>query len=469
MGERMVRNGLANRAVVHLVLAVAIAGTQIVAITQITDLSAGHRSNILLIIADDLGTDKVGIYGRGEEATRPRTPNIDDLATRGVTFLNAYANPMCSTTRAAILSGQYAFRTGVGDIIRREDDFALPLYPEQVPIPIMLARGGAGYDCAQLGKWHLGTRTVGGPKNPLLHGFAYTAGSQRNLQGNYFCWQKQINGALFRTDVYATTDTTNDAIKHANSMRPPWFLWVAYNAPHPPFHVPPAHLLDRDVLRNDRVLQYVAMVEALDTEIGRLLDSIAADILENTTVIFIGDNGTPREVLRAPYNRDPTKGSVYEGGINVPLIVAGPVVPATSRGRFSEALVNCTDIYATVADIAGVDLNQTLPPEMPLDSVSILPSLRDPDNPRSLRKYVYNERFFPNGFVERTLDKQALRDDRWKIMRLRISGLERFFDLQAAEPGTDGDDLCPCPGNLSGEALLAYERLAGELDAIRSP
>ena len=465
---RIVRNGWVNRAIVYVAPAVAIAGMPIAAVAQIADSFARDRSNILLIIADDLGTDKVGIYGRGGDETRPRTPNIDGLAARGVTFLNAYANPVCSPTRAAILSGQYAFRTGVGDIIGRNDDFTLPLYPEQMPIPIMLARGGAGYDCGQLGKWHLGTNTVGGPKNPLLHGFSHTAGAQRNL-GNYFRWRKQVNGVFLGTDVYATTDTTNDAIERANAMRSPWFLWVAYNAAHRPYHVPPAELHDRMVPPDDPVMKYVAMVEALDKEIGRLLDSIAADILENTTVIFIGDNGTPREVLRAPYNRNPTKGSVYEGGINVPLVVAGPAVPRSSRGRFSRALVNCTDIYATVADIAGVDLSQTLPPEMRLDSVSILASLHDPDNPNSLRKYVYNERFKPNGFVERTLDMQALRDDRWKIMRLQFPDRVRFFDLQAAEPGTDGDDLCPCPDNLSGEALLAYQRLAGELDAIRSP
>ena len=118
---------------------------------------------------------------------------------------------------------------------------------------------------------------------------------------------------------------------------------------------------------------------------------------------------------------------------------------------------------------AGVDLNRTLPPDMPLDSLSILPSLRDPDDPTSLREYVYNEHFKPNGFVQRTLDKQALRDDRWKIMRLQFPERVRFFDLQATEPGTDGNNLCPCPENLSGEALLAYQRLAEELDAIRSP
>ncbi len=132
-------------------------------------------NNILLIIADDVGNDKVGVYMEGDDQTRPKTPNIDALAANGVRFVNAYANPFCSPTRATLLTGQYSFRNGIGNVISDSGEVALPLYPAQVPIPMMLDLGGAGYDHSQVGKWHLASRAVGGPRRPLEHVFNWTA------------------------------------------------------------------------------------------------------------------------------------------------------------------------------------------------------------------------------------------------------------------------------------------------------
>ncbi len=190
--------------------------------------------NILLIIADDVGKDKIGVYDLGDDATRPATPNLDRLAARGVRFTNAYAYPACSPTRASILTGQYGFRTGLGEVILRRDLYILPVYPKIVPIPIMLKLGGADYDHSQIGKWHLATRKVGGLANPLQHGFNHTAGP-RGTVPSYFKWPKQINGELIHETGYVTSDTTDDAIARANAMRTPWFLWLAYNAAHEHF------------------------------------------------------------------------------------------------------------------------------------------------------------------------------------------------------------------------------------------
>lgn len=433
----------------------------------------GLRSNILLIIADDLGNDKIGIYQEGDDLTRPRTPNIDALARRGLRFTNAYAYAACSPTRASILTGQYGFRTGIGAVILRQDSYILPIHPKTVPIPIMLKRGAAGYDTSQIGKWHLATRAVGGLANPLQHGFEYTAGPRGNVP-SYFAWPKQVNGELERATGYVTSDTTDDAAARANAMSEPWFLWVAYNAGHEPFHVPPANLHHQQEAEGNDVLMYTAMIEALDAELGRLFESIDPDVFARTTVIFLGDNGTPNGALRPPYDERRTKGSINEGGTNVPLIVAGRLAPKENHGRVCDALVNTTDLYATVADIAGVNLSDVLPPGHMLDSKSILPLLERPNDQRSIRQVAYTERFKPNGRPPYELWQRAVRDKRWKLVRESRRGRtvrrgEQFFDLDAAEPGEDGKNLCPCPRGLEGEALQAYRRLEKALEEISGP
>ena len=197
------------------------------------------RGNILLIIADDVGKDKIGVYQQGDDATRPATPNIDRLAARGVRFTNAYSYAACSPTRATILTGRYGFRTGVGTVIRyRSDPVGLP--QNEISLPEMLELGNAGYDHSHVGKWHLGVRRDHGRIDPLRQGFHWSAGARR-LQG-YSEWSKLVNGELTHRSGYVTIDTTDDAIARANAMHEPWFLWVAYNAAHKPYHLPPLAL-----------------------------------------------------------------------------------------------------------------------------------------------------------------------------------------------------------------------------------
>jgi arylsulfatase A-like enzyme len=165
--------------------------------------------------------------------------------------------------------------------------------------------------------------------------------------------------------------------------------------------------------------------------------------------------------------------TVYEGGVNVPFIVSGSSVPGSSRGRTSRALVNTTDVYATVADIAGVNLSEVIPPELVLDSVSMLPLLIDPDN-ATIRRYAFADYFRPNGPGPYSGRQRAIRDGRWKLIRLLRPNStppfrDRLFDLDNASPGRDGRGLCPCPENLSDEALAAYERLSRALEDLSGP
>ncbi|MHC5212741.1 MAG: sulfatase-like hydrolase/transferase, partial [Planctomycetota bacterium] len=161
---------------------------------------------------------------------------------------------------------------------------------------------------------------------------------------------------------------------------------------------PPSHLHSVDLSAAASPAEtptpyYRAMVEALDTELGRLLDGLGPALQSRTTVVFLGDNGTPGEVSSRPFAKDHAKGTLYEGGVNVPLIVTGPRVKVP--GTESIALVSVTDLFATVAEIAKVDLGQTLP-GVPLDSRSLVPYLADPSAPPQ-RKVLFTELFHPNG------------------------------------------------------------------------
>jgi arylsulfatase A-like enzyme len=356
------------------------------------------RANVLIVVADDLGVDMVGAYGEG--SAPPATPVIDGLAAQGVLFRNVWSNPVCSPTRAALLTGRPAFRTGIGFIVdAAPDNLALPL--SEITLPEMLALGTGGkYRSAAFGKWHLGNEAVGGALAPNLAGFDHFAGALSNFYApeSYTNWTRVVDGAVSQSTVYATTDTVDSALAWLADAPEPWLCYVAFNAPHYPVHAPPAGLHSVDLtqagpLSEDPAPYYRAMVQALDTELGRLLAGVAPPKLARTTVVFLGDNGTPGEVVSRPFPSDHAKGTLHEGGINVPLIVTGPRVQVP--GSESLGLVSITDVFATVAELAKVDLDQTLP-GLPLDSRSLLPYLKDPATP-SLRKTVFSELFHPNG------------------------------------------------------------------------
>ncbi len=311
--------------------------------------------------------------------------------------------------------------------------------------------------------------------HPLEQGFAHHAGSFGNPVASsepgavtdYFSWEKIVDGHAATSDVYMTTDTVNDAISEMSTLAEPWFLYVAFNAPHDPFHLPPAHLHSFDLDETSPPpLRYAAMVESLDTELGRLLASVAPDVLERTTVIFLGDNGTHRRVVLSPRDRERSKTTVFEGGVNVPLLVVGPTV--ARPGSEAHAFVHAVDVFATVAEIAGVRVS---PPglvespaldidELDIDGLSLLPILADPDHP-SMRRYSWSERYIQNGFGDHDLDSRTIRDDRWKLVR-HLGGRVELYDTTL---GTwdEGPDLMP---DLDATQQRARERLDGAHDRM---
>lgn len=393
--------------------------------------------NVLLIVADDLGVDALGVYP--ESVNHAPTPNLDHLALQGVTFRHAYSNPTCSTTRATIQTGRYSFRTGIGTIVQNNPNLpsyhALQLSETTLAEALDAGTNGA-YDHTAIGKWHLGNDTVGGALAPNVAGYDHFAGILYNVPNQpgyptpYSHWPLVEDGSTMLSTSYAATKKVDEAISWIGSRTQPWFCYLSFNLPHSPFHRPPGHLhsyslpKSRPDAGDDELPYYQAMVEAMDTEIGRLLSHVD---LSTTTVLFVGDNGTPVEVTRPPFDPAHAKTTVYEGGIRVPLIVRGPGV--VDRGRFVDGLVNTTDLFATVAELAGVDLASLNLPK--LDSKSLVPYLVDPAQD-SLRRFAYAERFSPNGVGSPPEWQRVVRNKRYKLIRRRdASGTitQEFFDL----------------------------------------
>lgn len=357
-----------------------------------------EHGNVLVLVADDLGVEQLACYGYGQP-TAP-TPHLDQMAASGVRFLDAWSQPVCTPTRATLQTGRYGFRTGLGEVIH-PDGNGVGLALSEVTLPEMLDLGtGGAYAHAMIGKWHLGTPATGGALAPNLAGYGHFAGSLEGQIERYDRWWRVVDGVGAYHFKYATSTNVDDALVWIYAQQRPWLCVVSFQAPHAPFHRPPASLHTQNLPPGvppdsctapgpDPLPFYHAAVEAMDTEIGRLLASLPSGEREHTTVLFVGDNGTPDCIVRAPFSS--SKGSLYEGGVHVPLIVSGLGVTAPG---VSPALVNTSDLFATVADLAGVDLAATLP-GVQLDSVSFAPCLTDPG--ARPRDWIYAESFTPNG------------------------------------------------------------------------
>jgi arylsulfatase A-like enzyme len=322
------------------------------------------------------------------------------------------------------VSGQYGFRTGVTTVGNVLPTSTVTLFDR-------LTADSPAYSHAFFGKYHVG----GGSIDPRP-GTAFPGATQilqhvrdlgittfRGILGggltDYFSWTTyDINGPTVANTTYATTVLTDYAIgfiQQQEATRPdqPWFLYQAYNAPHAadggnsPYQVPPPQLHNVDLSSvggpapgayATNIPLYQANIQSLDTEIGRLL---AAVDLSKTVVIFVGDNGVPPPVKDPTAGLRASKGSVYEGGVRVPLVVAGAGV--TRRGREDNLFVT-TDLYATVLDVAGVPVSHVN------DSYSLKPLFVD-EAASSGRTHSFSE--VSNGTNQR---RYGLRDSRFKLV-----------------------------------------------------
>lgn len=393
-----------------------------------------RKPNILLIIADDMGLDASPCYDVATD--KPNMPNLQQLCQDGLVFDNFYTNPMCSPTRATMITGRYGFRTGVGTAVGRNSANGLDL--SEITLFQAMSEHAPDYSHAVIGKWHLATRDNGMANHPELAGVGHYEGLLSGTLDDYSNWQRTQNGVSTQVNEYITTSLTDSALNWIGQQgNQPWFLWLAHVAPHTPFHLPPAGLYSDDELtgtqrdiRDQPTKYYFAALEALDHELGRLLAQMDQQVLDNTIVMFLGDNGSPNRSAQFPYERGKVKASIYEGGVNTPLIVSGPGLSRV--GDRESALVNSTDIFATIADLAGIDQSQIGSAQ---DSISFKPLLfseESADLNESLRRFAYVEHFGSSEgrAGQRRKDQYgwAIRDEQYKYIKLD-NGNEYLFDL----------------------------------------
>lgn len=426
-------------------------------------LATAGAQNVLVVLADDLGVDYVTAYGEG--SSPPPTPTIDGLAAQGVLFRNAWAYPSCSPARAAILTGRYPFRTTVGRWIRHPNNTGPAIGTvrgAEWTLPELLDLAGTGLAHACIGKWHLHDVTFGNCAPTTLGGFDDYTGALWGQLASYTAWPR-VSQCVEQTETtYATTKTTDDALAWIQTRTGPWFCYLAYNAPHIPFHVPPNNLHTQNVHGgSSNRAKYKAMIEAMDTELGRLLATLGPAVLANTHVIFLGDNGSVQNMAEPPFDPSRAKGTPYEGGVNVPLIYRGPVT--VNPGREVAALCCAVDVFSTVLELAGA--TSAVPPWLAVDGVSLVPYLTNPTQ-APLRAFAFTEEFTGNQWpAPNTNGHATIRDDRFKLIHRYGGGGDELFDL-AADPWETQNLL---PGPLTPVQQQSYSALINEIGRLRTP
>ncbi len=438
--------------------------------------SSSRRPNIILILTDDQGYGDVGVHGN----TVLRTPNMDRLAEEGVRIKEFYVTPLCSTTRASLLTGRYNQRTGVlwpfrgAEVLRHRE------------VTIAEALKEAGYRTAIVGKWHLGRY---GKYSPSTHGFDEFFGFRDGMIDDYFDTALEHNGQPARIGNYITDALTEAALRfiEANQTHP-FFLYLSYNAPHIPNQVPQRYeqeYVERGL--SPHLAKVYGMITCMDDGIGRILETLKKlGLDENTVVIFLSDNGSQMETSRqmqqfrspeweamdslwkgaARYNANlrGEKSTVYEGGIRSPFFARWPGhLPAGKTVNVAAAHI---DVLPTVLDLCGIPI----PEGPPLDGKSLAPLLRA-GRGDGLHETLFfwsdapvTEGSSPRMSVPRR--NYAVRKGRWKL----VAGKE-LYDL-SRDP-SEQKDLADRHPEMLKDLQQAFDRWAQEVvseeDLLRLP
>ncbi len=397
---------------------------------------AKSGGNVLVIVADDLGKEVLSIYNT-PAPIKAATPNINRLAEQGVVFDNVWGAPLSTPVRAAMLTGKQGHHTGVVAL-----DIELPTTEKT-----LFSALPQEYTNAVIGKWHLCENF----DFTADYGIDYFAGiAKEGGVRDYYRWLFTVNGESHFTTEYATTQITNSAKEWIEKQHSPWVCWVAYNAPHLPLHTPPSHMHSQDLagtaadMEANPLPYYLAMVESLDYEIGRLLKSID----DNTTILFIGDNGSERRVLQPPYSPRHGKGSLYESGIAIPVIIAGADV--TQEVMRCDALVSAVDIFPTVMGLIAEDMSSYE------DGYSFVAAINGGETER---RYNFSEILHRRqGYMN------AVCDGRYKLITTQ-SGSEEFYNIE--EDALEERNLLHT--KLAEEQLAILNELRAELKRMNIP
>ncbi|MBW7996854.1 MAG: sulfatase [Candidatus Glassbacteria bacterium] len=394
--------------------------------------------NFVFILADDLGWRDVGFMG----SRYYETPSLDRFAGQGMVFTDAYANaPNCAPTRASILTGRYSPRHGILTVnsSERGRDYSrrlipienkLFLDPDEITVAELLRQ--AGYETAAIGKWHLGE----GPETgPLGQGFELNIGGYRaGMPKSYFSpyWNPELSDGP--DGEYLTERLTDEAVGYLNSRTgSPFFLYLSYHVVHTPIQPKPELVgkyrgkqPDGDQNNPD----YAAMVEALDTGVGRVLAALDENgLADNTVVIFFSDNGGHRQFTdNSPLRGG--KGTLYEGGIREPLVVRAPGV--TTAGSSCSTPVIGVDFLPTMLELAAVNA----PRAHLLDGESIVPLLGGGDIQREAIYWHFPVYLEDWGYPDvrdpgwRATPCSVIRCGRWKLIEYFEDWSVELFDLE---------------------------------------
>jgi len=369
-----------------------------------------HPPNVIMILVDDMGYGDFGVFGDGSS----QTPNLDRLVAEGLCFTQHYsASPVCAPARAALLTGRYPHRTGAIDTLegRGLDRLALG------EVTVADVFKASGYATGLIGKWHLGA--LDARYHPNARGFDEFVGF-RGGWSDYYRWRLDYNGTFRPTNGQYLTDLfTSEAISFIRRhQREPFFLHLAYNAPHTPLQAPEEDVQPfAETGRFTPALSTLyGMIRRLDAGLGRLLDELERLHLTNDTVVlFTSDNGpqfsgTGEDSIRrfnAGYRGH--KGLVFEGGIRVPAVLRWP--SSLDAGRWLSQVVHFTDWMPTLLELANVRADSL----KPIDGKSITPILRGDDQYQPPARFWQWNRYTPLVTVN-----AAVRMGPWKLVRPAI-------------------------------------------------
>jgi len=394
-----------------------------------------RRPNILHIVADDLGWKDVGFNG----ATDIKTPNLDKLAAEGAKFTQFYVQPMCTPTRAALMTGRYPFRYGLQTaVIPSVSAYGLDTTEWLLP----QALKEAGYNTAIIGKWHLGHADK--KYWPKQRGFDYQYGAMIG-ELDYFTHEEHgvldwyRNNKPVREKGYTTQLLGDDAVKYVNAQDPnkPFYLYLTFNAPHTPYQAPKEYINRYSNIADPTRRIYAGMVTCLDDEVGRIIAALdKKGLRDNTLILFHSDNGGTRNAMFAGVMADMSKvkipcdngpyrdgkGTLYEGATRVCAFANWPghIKPATVV-----ELIHAVDIYPTFGALAGASTAKC----KPLDGVNVWDTIAE-GKPSPRHEIVYNVEPF----------RGAVRQGDWKLVwRTLLPFTVELFDL-AQEP-SEKDNL----------------------------
>lgn len=380
------------------------------------------RPNIVYIVADDLGWKDVGFHG-----SDIRTPNIDKLASGGAQLDQFYVQPMCTPTRASIMTGRYPLRYGLQTlVIPAGMTYGLPL--DEWLLPQALKQ--AGYSTAIFGKWHLGHAKR--EFWPMQRGFDYQYGGQvgeidyfTHMVGGKTDWYR--DNKLVNEKGYVTTLLGDDAVRYIGKQDPqkPFMMYMAFTAPHTPFQAPQEYIDQYKNISDPNRRTYAAMITALDDQVGRIVSALdKSGLRKNTIIIFHSDNGGNQAAHLSgesevkgtlPASNGPFrggKGDLYEGGTRVVSFINWP---GKIKPGVIDQMMHVVDYYPTLAKLAGADLTRT----KPLDGLDMWPMISE-GKPSPRDEIIYNVELF----------RGAVRKGDWKLVwRTTLPSKTELFNL----------------------------------------